>query len=143
MKLLKRIVVILAVLWLVVQVIRPAKTNPPVDGTRTIQANTQMTAEVAAILERSCSDCHSYKTKWPWYSEVAPLSWYLTHDVNEGRTELSLSDCARDTVKKAARKLRQICEEVEKSEMPTKPYLLLDRKSTRLNSSHRTISYAV
>ena len=57
-KVLKWTVIALAAIVALMQFIRPARTNPPVDQTRTIQARTQLTPEVAAILERSCNDCH-------------------------------------------------------------------------------------
>ena len=75
----------LVVLLVVIQAVRPAKTNPAVDESRTIQAHSQITPEVTAILERACYDCHSNKTIWPWYSQVAPVSWLLVSDVNDGR----------------------------------------------------------
>ncbi|HMF58530.1 MAG TPA: heme-binding domain-containing protein, partial [Pyrinomonadaceae bacterium] len=69
---LRWVVIILVVLFVVVQfVARPAKTNPEIDSTRTVEASTHLTPEVAAIFERSCNDCHSNRTRWPWYSHVA------------------------------------------------------------------------
>ena len=47
---------------------------------------------VARILDRSCQDCHSNHTAWPWYSHVAPVSWVITRHVNEGREILNFSE---------------------------------------------------
>src|SRR5689334_5153102 len=94
------------VVFVVMQVIRPAKTNPEIDESRTVQAHTNMTPEVSAILDRACYDCHSNRTVWPWYSQVAPVSWLLTRDVNLGRKELSFSDWARMDARRTARKLQ-------------------------------------
>src|SRR5436309_9286609 len=88
----KWFVIALGCLMLLVQFIRPARTNPPVDESQTIFANTQMTPEVASILNRSCIDCHSNKTVWPWYTNVAPVSWFIVNDVNTGRQFLNLSE---------------------------------------------------
>jgi len=125
MKIIKRTLIVLIVLLVAIQVVRPAKTNPAVDNTKTIEANTQMSPQVAAILQRSCYDCHSFKTTWPWYSQVAPVSWYLVYDVNKGRRDLSLSEWTKYDARRSARKLQEICEQIEKGEMPTKPYLML------------------
>jgi len=81
-KALKWIGISLVVLLVVSQAIRPAKTNPAVDETQTMQANTHMSPEVAMILERACANCHSSRTTWPWYSQVAPVSWFIVSDVN-------------------------------------------------------------
>src|SRR5437588_9274736 len=91
-RVLKTIAIVLVVLVVGIQVVRPARTNPPVDETQTIGARTQMTPEVASILDRSCRDCHSNKTVWPWYTQVAPISWWLSSHVNEGRQSLNLSE---------------------------------------------------
>lgn len=135
-KTLKWIGIILVVLLAAIQAIRPAKTNPPVDETKTIRANTTMSPEVAAILDRACNDCHSNKTTWPWYSQVAPVSWLLVGDVNDGRKDLSLSDWGTYDSKKKARKLKKICEEVETGGMPLRSYLLL-HPAARLSDSDK------
>lgn len=125
MKLFKRIVIGLVMLLVVIQLIRPAKTNPGVDESKTIQANARVSPEIAAILERSCYDCHSSKTTWPWYSEIAPVSWLLVSDVNDGRKQFSLSDWGTYEPRRKATKLQEMCEQVEKGEMPLKSYLIL------------------
>jgi len=138
MKILKRTVIDLIVLLVAIQVVRPEKTNPAVDNTKTIEANTHMSPEVASIFERSCYDCHSFKTTWPWYSQVAPVSWYLVYDVNKGRRDLSLSEWSKYDARRSARKLQEICEQIEKGEMPTKPYLLL-HPTAKLSDSDKKV----
>jgi|SRR5918911_388781 hypothetical protein len=128
----------IVLLLLVAQVIRPAMTNPPIDPMRTIETRTRMTADVAGVLQRSCSDCHSNGTRWPWYSKVAPVSWYLADDVNEGRRHLSLSDWAAYDAKRAANKLSEMCEQVQQGEMPPKPYLLI-HKSALLSDADKKL----
>jgi hypothetical protein len=125
MKWLKRACIAIAILFVVAQVIRPSMTNPPVDESRTLQAKSQVQPEVYAIMERSCNDCHSNKTTWPWYSQVAPVSWYLSRHVAQGRRQLNLSDWAGYDNRRATRKLDEICEQVKMGEMPIKSYLLI------------------
>src|SRR5260370_32279637 len=92
LRVLKWIAIVLIVVFLGIQFIRPARTNPPVDESQTIFGRTQMTPQVSPILERSCRDCHSNKTVWPWHSNVAPGSWLMSDDVNKVRQALSLSE---------------------------------------------------
>lgn len=139
MKILKRVLIGLGVLFIVIQVIRPAKTNPEVDESRTIQAHSQISPPVAAILERACYDCHSSKTTWPWYSQIAPVSWYVIHDVNEGRKEINFSDWARFDAKRAARKLQEICEQVEQGKMPIKNYVLMHSNAKLTDADRQAI----
>lgn len=63
------------------------KTNPKTDKTLEIKAP----KNVMTILKNSCYDCHSYKTKWPWWSYVAPASWSISDDVAGGRKALNFS----------------------------------------------------
>jgi Haem-binding domain len=138
MKIFKRVLLALAIILVLIQVVRPAKTNPPVDESRTVQAVTQMPPDVQAVVERSCNDCHSHKTRWPWYSEVAPVSWYLAHEVNEGRRELVFSDWAKYDARRAAHKLEEICDQVEQGKMPPKLYLLL-HSDAKLSDSDKQL----
>jgi hypothetical protein len=137
-EILKWIGISLVVLFVVSQAIRPAKTNPAVDETRTMQANTHMSPEVATILERACSNCHSSKTMWPWYSQIAPVSWFIVSDVNGARTQLSLSDWGTYKPEKKATKLQEIWEQVEQGDMPLKSYVLIN-PTAKLSESDKQL----
>jgi len=121
-KVFKITVIVLLVAFLGMQAVRPARTNPPVDESQTINARTQMTPQVASILDRSCRDCHSNKTVWPWYTNVAPISWWLSNHVNEGRHVLNLSEWGKLDANHQDRKLRQICDEIQDGVMPLSSY---------------------
>jgi hypothetical protein len=121
-KILKGLLILLALLFVAAQFKRPPKTNPPVDESQTIQARTHMTPQVAAILDRSCRDCHSNQTRWPWYGNVAPVSWFVIDDVNEGRQALNLSEWGRYDQRRQEKKLLQICDEVTDGAMPLSVY---------------------
>jgi hypothetical protein len=122
-RVLKVVAILLVVFVVGIQAIRPARTNPPVDESQTINAKTQMTPEVASIFDRSCRDCHSYKTTWPWYTNVAPVSWWLSNHVNDGRRSLNMSEWGKLPNDRQERKLRQICDEVQDGVMPLSSYL--------------------
>jgi Haem-binding domain len=117
-RILKWIGIALVVIFIAVQFSRPARTNPSVDESQTIFARTQMPPQVSAILDRSCVDCHSNKTVWPWYSHVAPVSWLVVDDVNGGRHMMNLSEWGRLDPDRQGKKLRQICDEVTDGSMP-------------------------
>ena len=137
-KVLKWAVVVIALLFVGAQAYRPDRTNPAVDERKTLRANTQLTPEVAAILERSCNDCHSNETTWPWYSNVSPVSWFLKNHVEEGRRELSFSEWATYPKRKRERKLHEICQKVESGAMPLKSYLPL-HPSARLSDEDKRV----
>jgi len=121
-KLLKWTAIILVIIFVGLQFIRSAKTNPPIDQSQTIEAHTQMTPQVAAILDRSCNDCHSNKTRWPWYSNVAPASWLVIGHVNDARKDLNFSEWSRRDRDRQSKKLQQMCDEVTDGAMPLGSY---------------------
>jgi hypothetical protein len=121
-KILRWVMVVAACLLVIVQFIRPAKTNPAADASLAIESHVQVDPKVSAILDRSCVDCHSNKTRWPWYSHVAPISWFVIDHVNEGRKELNLSEWGTYDRRRQLGKLRQICREVTDGAMPLSSY---------------------
>jgi hypothetical protein len=122
-KILKLIILVLAIVFVAIQFIRPDRANPPENASETIEASTSVPADVGAILSRSCADCHSNRTIYPWYSNVAPFSWFLADHIRDGRREVNLSVWNTYETKKKLRKLDEMCEQVEKGEMPLPSYL--------------------
>ena len=135
-KVVRTTVVALALLLIGSQVIRPAKTNPAVDQSRTLQSHAQMSSDVAAILKRGCGDCHSNETTWPWYSEVAPVSWFVIDHVNHGRRHLNFSDWTRYDRQEADDLLGDIAKTVRAEVMPLASYTLLHPEA-RLTQAER------
>ena len=103
---------------LLIQLIPVNHTNPPVV--------TQMkwdTPETAALFKRACADCHSNETVWPWYSYVAPVSWLVAHDTEEGRGILNVSDLASNDPTRLQRRIGEINETLTRGKMPKSIYL--------------------
>jgi len=138
-KLLKWTAIVLVVLFLGIQLMRPARSNPPVDESQTIEARTQMTPQVKAIFERSCNDCHSNKTVWPWYTNVAPISWWIVGHINEARQLMNLSEWGKLDRDRQDRKLRQICDEVTDGGMPLPSYLPMHPKAKLSEQDKKTL----
>ena len=136
MKWLKRVLFILTAVLIGIQFVRPSRVNPPVDETHTLYATEQVPADVRVILDRSCVDCHSSKTVWPWYSQIAPVSWLLADHVKEGRRELNFSEWSTFKPKRKARKLKEICDQVKEKEMPITQYTLI-HPTAKLSDAER------
>src|SRR5689334_3048645 len=107
----RRTLLVIVILLLRIHLNPPAKTTPPETPSLTLKARAQVTPEVDATFNRSCADCHTYRTTWPWYSNVAPVSWFVISDVNDGRRHLNLSDWGKYTPERMQRKLSQMCDE--------------------------------
>jgi hypothetical protein len=138
-KIVKWVVIVLVGLFILIQLKRPARTNPAVDELQTIEAHTQMPSQVKDILDRSCRDCHTNQTEWPWYTNVAPISWWITDHVNEGRQSLNLSEWGKLDKDRQDKKLRQICDEVEDGAMPLSVYLPMHPKARLSEQDKKTL----
>ena len=128
---LKQAAVILVVAFVAAQLLRPARANPPTDASRAIQAHAGM-APVAAVLDRACRDCHSNLTVWPWYTQVAPLSWLMAYGVSKGRNAVNFSDWAAYSPEQQKLLLSVSCDDVTNGKMPG-PYSML-RPETKLSA---------
>jgi len=115
----------IVVLLVLMQFVRIDKTNPPVDPAQDFTAIANPPQDVAHILKESCYDCHSNTTTYPWYADVAPVSWYLRNHITDGRKHLNFSEWGTYTAKKADHKLEENIEMVEDGEMPMTSYTLL------------------
>jgi heme-binding protein len=122
-KVVKIVIIVLAAAFVIAQFFRPDRTLVPENPADTLEASTQVPQNVEAILTRSCVDCHSNRTTFPWYSNVSPVSWFLANHINEGRQELNISTWNTTDTKRRVRKLDKMCEEVQNGEMPLPSYL--------------------
>jgi hypothetical protein len=116
---LKKILIGVAGVLIAVQFIPVDRSNPPAEG------EIMESTELKTILKRSCYDCHSNETVWPWYSYVAPVSWLVADDVHEGRKHLNFSNWQNIEVRKVSKAKQEIWEMVSEGEMPLGKYVLL------------------
>ncbi len=126
----------LAALLIVAQFIPVNRSNPDVDPAKSIYVKEKVPAPVKIVFERSCANCHSNHTQWPWYSHVAPVSWMVAHDVHEARSKMNLSTWGDYPADKREERLEEICEQLSNGDMPDPKYLLVHR-SARLSPSER------
>ena len=111
-----------------IQAIQPGRTNPAVVPSRSLEAHVEVPQEVQAVLKRSCYDCHSSATVWPWYSYVAPVSWYVANDVNTGRSHVNFQNWeAQINEQEGKEHLGLICKLVQEGKMPPADYRLMHK----------------
>jgi cytochrome c551/c552 len=116
-RLLPRLATIAGVLLILAQFVPVDRTNPPVEQ------DVAAPADVDSILRRACYDCHSNETVWPWYSRIAPVSWLVVHDTNEGREHVNFSTWNRLSPAERDEVLEELWEEVEADGMPLPIYV--------------------
>ena len=121
-----------AALLAAIQFVPVARTNPPV------QADVSAPPAVASILRRACYDCHSNETRWPWYSRVAPVSWWLAEHVEDGRKDLNFSEWPVFDFEEQVDTLSDIREQVGERKMPLASYQL-GHPEARLDAEERKV----
>jgi len=118
--------VILTVGLAAMQCWRPAHTNPSFSSGQMMETMIITPPDVHAILTRACADCHSNQTHWPWYSYVAPTSWFVVGHVDHGRHFINLSVWVRPGKEPldSIDRLKAMCREVRNGDMPLASYKL-------------------
>lgn len=101
------------------------KTNPPINEADTFEAIENPPQEIALIMKNACNDCHTNTTKYPWYTSIAPLSWWIKDHIDHGRGELNFSEWGTYKVRKKLHKMEEVAEEVEATKMPLLTYALM------------------
>jgi hypothetical protein len=132
----QRVLFALVGVAVVVQVVRPNRTNPPVNPSHSLLAKTP--PDVRAILDRSCRDCHSNETRWPLYSEIAPMSWLVAGHVRDGRDRFNYSEWSGYDGDEQDKLLGGMCTLPKRGRMPLPSYLLIHR-SARLSSAEISV----
>lgn len=120
----KRILVIILVAFVIIQFFPIDKVNPPVDKGMDFLNIKNTKPELAKMIRTSCYDCHSNETQYPWYSSIAPTSWWLKNHINEGRKELNFSTFATYEPKRQIHKMEECIEMLKNHEMPLESYYL-------------------
>jgi hypothetical protein len=137
MRIFKSILLVLLVIFLAIQVFRPAKN---LSGATTNDISTLYTVpeDVKVILAKACNDCHSNKTKYPWYSEIQPVSWWLSNHVKDGRRHMNFNEFATYRVAKQYKKLEECIDEVKDGAMPLSSYTILHKDAVLTDAEKQT-----
>ncbi|HBQ60872.1 MAG TPA: cytochrome C [Balneolaceae bacterium] len=112
----------LALLFIVLQFFGPDTSVPEYDSAKDFLVVNQPPQEISSVIQSACYDCHSYETKYPWYSSLEPLSWWLQDHIDEGRDEFNLSLWTDYPADRADHKLEEAVELLEAEEMPLPSY---------------------
>lgn len=118
----KKIFIGLLAILIILQFFPIDKSQPAVDNSKDFITITQPPAEIATLLKEACYDCHSYEVKFPWYTNVAPISYWIKGHIDNGVKKLNYSIWADYNSKKAHHKLDESVEMMENQWMPIYTY---------------------
>jgi hypothetical protein len=148
LKLILKVVAGLALLsvlgFIAIQFVPVNETNPPV-----VSEPKWDSPQTRVLVERACYDCHSNETRWTWYSKVAPVSWYVAHDVHEGRDALNFSEWGVSKGEEGeegkgrkgdeGEEVDEITEVISEGEMPPRQYLLMHPEARLTDAEIKTL----
>lgn len=123
-------------IMLLLQVFRPDFSDPKSEISDNFLSIHHPKAEVAQTMRSACWDCHSNQLNKPWYAEIAPVSWWIKHHMDEGRHELNFSEWGKYSLKKKKHKLHECLEMLEEDEMAPGYYKFMHREA-RLDDAKR------
>lgn len=117
-----RILVGTVVLLLILQIVPVDKPEIIMNNPNDIHKEMVIKVEVSHLLKSACYDCHSTEITYPWYSKIAPFSFWINHHIEDGSRHLNFSEWATYSAERKRHKLEEIYEEVEEGEMPLASY---------------------
>jgi len=135
----KKLFLILIVVLAIMQFFRIDKTNPPIDPKLDFIALTQPPDEVASLMRSSCYDCHGNTTEYPWYTNIAPVSWWIKGHIKNARARVNYSEWGKYTKQQQTNYLSEIAEVIEEKRMPAASYMVMHPKAKLSDAQRGTI----
>jgi Haem-binding domain len=128
---------LLLFVFVVLQFFRPKKNIAEGSSVNDITTKYAVPVDVMASLQTSCYDCHSNNTKYPWYSNIQPVAWWLSNHIEDGKRHFNFSEFASYRIGKQYRKLEEINGEIEEGGMPLSSYTLI-HGDAKLSAAQKT-----
>lgn len=126
----KRIfLLVLVVVLMVIQFIPTDKSAPEIKPTETFAAMVQPPEAILTQLKSACYDCHSYETTYPWYTHVAPVSFWIAGHIRNGRKKLNYSTWGTQSPSDQKHLLHEMAEEIADGHMPPKGYYRMHKEA--------------
>lgn len=139
MKIIKKIALAALVVLIAMQFYRPKKNSAQGNHTAIFLLETNPSQDVKALLKNVCYNCHSNNTTYPWYNNVAPISFWLSNHINNGKEHLNFSEWEGYTAKKKDYKLEEVIEVMEEAVMPLREYTWTHKEAILLDDQRSSI----
>jgi len=130
--------IVLVSIFAILQFIRPDRSAGTVGGPEAIAATFPVPADVDRVLAKACNDCHSNATRYPWYSEIQPVGWWIQDHIDDARSHLNLDEFGSLNLARQYHKLQEIESEVRDEMMPLDSYLPM-HPDARLSTDERRL----
>ena len=135
----KKILITLAVLLVVIQFIHPERNKATGPQANALATLITVPDNIKNIFAKACNDCHSNNTRYPWYSHIQPVDWWMNNHVREGKRELNFDEYANRPLRYQYHKMEEIADEVEEGEMPLDSYTWMHRDATLTETEKKEV----
>lgn len=125
----KVLLAVLVIFLFSIQFIRPERNESSQAAVNSMNKVYRIPVTVQSVFKRSCYDCHSNNTNYPWYAEIQPVRYFLDNHIIEGRKELNFDEFGTYSVRKRRNKLRAIANSLQEKEMPVSSYLIIHHQA--------------
>ena len=135
----KKIALGLLIVFVALQFIRPTRNSSTIPSTNDIRTAYVVPENVLKVFEKSCYDCHSNNSAYPWYTNIQPIGLWMQQHVDEGKDELNFSEFKSYSIKRQLKKMKEIRNEINEDEMPLSSYLIIHRDANLNNEQKKNI----
>lgn len=134
----KKILLTILVILVLIQFIRPARNVSNTVSANDISKLHAVPSNVQNILDISCNDCHTNNTRYPWYTNIQPVGWWMQWHVNDGKAHLNFSEFGAYEPKRQHHKMEEVIEQVKEGHMPLNSYLWM-HKDAKLSDEQKVV----
>lgn len=135
----KKFLVFLVAVFIAIQFFRPRPNISSQTSPKDIIKLSNASPEVSSILHKACYDCHSNNTRYPWYSKIQPVAWWLNNHIQEGKRHLNYSEFGSFPLRRQYKKLEETAEMVDEGDMPLSSYTLIHTDAKLTNTEKQTL----
>ncbi|MGH2644678.1 MAG: heme-binding domain-containing protein [Chitinophagaceae bacterium] len=135
-----KIIILIILIIGVAQFFRPQKNFTTADAPNDIAVKYDVPMNVLMNLYDGCYNCHSNYTKYPWYYNIQPVGWWMSHHINDAKQHVNFSEFASYTPQQAAKKFKEIKREMDERGMPLKSYLLMHKEAHLTSEQYKNVS---
>lgn len=135
----KKILLFLLAALIVIQFIHPKPNKTKADQPNFIGKTFSIPEDVKTILGKACNDCHSNNTRYPWYSNIQPVDWWMNGHIKKGKKGMNLDEYTNKRLRYQYHKMEDFVEQVKEGDMPLNSYTWIHKDAILSQAEKNTL----
>jgi hypothetical protein len=136
----KKILLFLLVALVVIQFFHPKPNKAKGDQPNYIGKTFPVPEDVKSILAKACNDCHSNNTRYPWYSNIQPVDWWMRGHINKGKRGMNLDDFTSRSLRFQYGKMKDLIDQIKQGDMPLNSYTWIHKDAILSQTEKNTLT---